>query len=290
MSAHGSVRISVILPVRNGEPYLRCQLAALERQVCSIPWEVIVIDNGSTDGSDATAREFEDRLPHFRLLQEGTPGKSRALNQGLAAARGSHLIFVDADDEAGEGYLEKMSEALEKFEVVGAYLDTTTLNPPCARGGMVTNDGIPMFHNFRPALPGGIVAMRASICEKVGLYDVSLMSAEDVDYCWRAFALGASFGRQLVAVMHVRRPPNSWAVFKKSRSYAHSAVWLYERYRSEGMRPRSLRKVAGSLRWELAKAFRHEGPWGRWWWGLSWQVATVFGRAEESIRRRVYFP
>ena len=115
MSADGSVRVSVLLPVRNGEPFLRNQLEALERQSCSFPWEVIVIDNGSTDGSDDTASEFEDRLPNFQLLSEGWPGKSRALNLGLAAAGGSHIVFVDSDDEAGESYVQKMSEALEQI-------------------------------------------------------------------------------------------------------------------------------------------------------------------------------
>ena len=194
---------------------------------------------------------------------------------------------MDADDEAGEGYIEKMSEALEEFDLVGAYLDTKSLNPRSAQGDMVTNDGIPMYHNFRPGLPGGIVGMRATVCEQVGPFDVTLTSAEDVDYSWRAFALGASFGRQLDAVMHVRRPPNSRAAFQKSRSYAHSAVWLYERYRSEGMQRRTLKKVLGPWRWTLGDAFRNGGPW---MWGIAWQTGTIFGRAEESIRRRVFFP
>ncbi len=287
MSDDGSVRVSVILPVRNGEPFLRNQLEALERQSCSFPWEVIVIDNGSTDASAVTAKEFETRLPNFQLLREDTPGKPSALNLGIAAARGSHLLFVDADDEVGQGYVQKMSEALEEFDVVGAYLDTQTLNPRCARSGMVTNTGIPVYHKFRPGLPGGIVGIRATVREQVGLFDVTLMSAEDVDFTWRAYELGASFGRQLDAVMHVRRPPNSWAAFKKSRSYAHSAVWLYERDRSEGMQPRSLRNVAGPMRWAVVKAFRGEG---RWRWGIAWEAGTIYGRAEESIRRRVYFP
>jgi glycosyltransferase involved in cell wall biosynthesis len=287
MSADESVRVSVILPVRNGEPFLGKQLEALERQKCTFPWEVIVIDNGSTDATFSTASRFETRLANFQLLREDTPGKSRALNRGMAAARGMHFVFVDSDDEAGEDYLEKMSEALEEFDVVGGYLDTQTLNPPCARGDMVTNDGIPLYLNFRPGLPGCITGMRASMCDQVGLYDETLMLAEDVDYTWRAFALGASFGRQLDAVMHVRRPPNSLAAFRKSRSYAHAAVWMYERYRPEGMQRRSVRNALGSLRWTLRGAFREGGPR---MWGIAWQVATIYGRSEESIRRRVFFP
>jgi glycosyltransferase involved in cell wall biosynthesis len=260
---------------------------ALERQVCSFPWEVIVIDNGSTDTSAATAQTFVDRLPNFRLLSEKTPGKSRALNLGIAAARGEHLIFVDADDEAGEGYVQKMSEALDDFDVVGGYLDTKLLNAYCAQDEMVTNVGLPVYHRFRPGFPGCIFAIRSSVREQVGWYDETLKLAEDVDFCWRAHGLGATFGRQLEAVMHVRRPPTNLAAFRKSRSYGWSAVWLYERYRSQGMERRRIRNVLGPMRWVLARARRNEGPWK---WGLSWEIGTIVGRTGESIRRRVFFP
>ncbi len=288
MSTDGAIRVSVILAVRNGEPFLRKQLEALERQDCSLPWEVIVVDNGSTDASARTAREFEARLPNFQLLYEPHPGKSCALNLGMAAARGSQYVFVDGDDEADAEYVEKMAEALDEFDVVGGFIETTTLNPPCARVDMVTNDEVPIYHDFRPGLPGCVTGMRAAMCEQVGPYDETLVLGEDVDYTWRASALGASFGRQPAAIMHVRRPANSRAAFRKSRSYAHAAVWIYERYRSEGLQRRSLRKAVGPLRWALVAAWRDGGPTQPW--KLSWQLGTILGRAEESVRRRIYFP
>ena len=287
MSDEGSVRVSVLLPVRNGEPFLRKQLEALERQSCSFPWEVIVIDNGSTDGSGATAKEFETRLPNFQLLWEGIAGKSRALNLGIAAARGRHLVFVDSDDEAQEGYVQKMSEALEEFDVVGACIDTTTLNPWWASREMATNEAVPVYRNFRQALPGCVVAMRATVCEQVGPYDVNLMSAEDIDYTWRAAGLGAKFGRQLDAVMRVRRSPRSRDAFKKSRSYGRSHVWLYQRYRSEGMPRRSWRGVLGPVRSMVVRALRREESWT---WGIAWELGTLVGHAEESIRCGVFYP
>ena len=53
------------------------------------------------------------------------------------------------------------------------------------------------------------------------------------------------------------------------------------------MRRRTLKKVLGPWRWMLGDAFRNGGPW---MWGIAWQTATIYGRAEESIRRRVFFP
>jgi glycosyltransferase involved in cell wall biosynthesis len=287
MSPEGPVKVSVLLPVRNGEPYLRLQLEALERQVCSVPWEVIVIDNGSTDESASTAAEFATRLPGFKLLRESTPGKPSAVNRGVAEARGSQLIFVDSDDEADENYVQKISEALDEFDVVGGRIDVEKLNPPGARVDMVTNDGIPVYHNFRPGLPGCITSIRASMAQKVGPLDATLLIGEDVDYTWRAFALGASFGRQPAAVMHIRRPQSPREAFKKSRTYARASVWMYERYRSQGLKRRSIRNALGPLRWTLVDV--RNGDPARWW-KLAWQLGTIVGRTEESIRRRVYWP
>ncbi len=287
MSLDESVRVSVILPVRNGEPFLRLQLEALERQQCTFPWEVIVIDNGSTDRSARTAGEFEDRLPKFKLLSEPAAGKSRALNLGIAAATGSQFVFMDSDDVAGEGYVQKMSEALEEFDVVGGFIETTTLNPWQARRELAANDGMPIYQQFRPALPGCVVGMRSTVCEQVGRYDEKLTSAEDIDYCWRAFALSASFGRRFDAVMYVRRPPDSLAAFRKARGYGRAAVWLYERYRSDGLQRRSFRSVVSPWRRAVFKALRKEGPWG---WAIAWEFGNVVGRTEESIRRRTFCP
>jgi glycosyltransferase involved in cell wall biosynthesis len=285
--AEWTVRVSVLLPVRNGEPFLRQQLEALERQVCTFSWEVIVIDNGSSDVTPCTAEEFKDRLPNFQLLSEPTPGKSRALNLGMGAARGSQFIFVDSDDEAQPDYVQKMSEALDQFDIVGAYNDTQTLNPWYAREEMATNDGIPFYRNFRQGLPGCILGMRAPLCRQVGLYDVTLMSAEDIDYTWRAAALGATFGRQLNAVMRVRRPASGRAAFNKSRSYGRSHIWLYQRYRSEGMPRRTLRGVLGALRASARSALRGETSWA---WAMACEAGTLVGHAEESIRCRVFYP
>lgn len=280
-------RVSVLLAVRNGEPFLRYQLLALERQACSFAWEVIIIDNGSTDGSAATARTFVDRLPHFTLLYENTPGKSYALNLGISAARGKYLIIADADDEAAEDYLQRMSEGLDTYDVVGGYLETKLLNAPVAQNPSITNTEMPVFLGFLPAIPGCTLGIRASVLDKVGLFDVNLKLGEDIDVCWRAHALGATFGRQLDAVLHNRRPATNWEAFKKARGYSHAYVWLYERYRSQGLKRRSLHDALAPLRWAIALAVRHDEPWQ---WGLAWEIGALTGRIEESIRRGVYFP
>jgi CelD/BcsL family acetyltransferase involved in cellulose biosynthesis len=130
--------------------------------------------------------------------------------------------------------------------------------------------------------------MRATLCEQVGLFDVTLMSAEDIDYTWRAAGLGASFGRRLDAVMFVRRPPTRRDAFKK-RGYGRSHVWMYERYRSEGMPRRSFRSEVSPIRAAAVKALRKQGPWGGQWrgrpapWSVIWK--SRFGAGSSILDR-----
>lgn len=281
------VHLSVVLPVRNGEPYLRYQLLALAAQRCSFAWELIVVDNGSLDGSAETATALGDRFPAFRLLSEPRPGKAHALNTGIAAARGELLVFVDADDEVDTGYLEAMARALERYELVQAGCDTSRLNPPWARAEVVPPDRLTEILGFRAYIPGGLIGMRASACRRVGAFSPDFPVAEDIDFTWRAQLLGVTTGVAPDAVLHLRRVPDAWGNFRKARGYARGFVWLYQRYRDLGQPRRSLGEVAGHLRWMLTDA----GQGGEHWqWRFAWWAGQLEGRLEESLRQRVWYP
>ena len=84
--------ISIIVPVRNGMPWLEQQLRALAAQECQEPWEVVVADNNSTDESGSVVREWASRFHMIRLVdasKSNGPGGTR--NAGVEAARGRPL-------------------------------------------------------------------------------------------------------------------------------------------------------------------------------------------------------
>ena len=85
--------VSVIIPVYNGESYLSEAVESVYAQTIR-PLEVIVIDDGSTDGSAAVARSFED----VRFYRQPNRGAADARNRGTELAHGSFLAFLDADD------------------------------------------------------------------------------------------------------------------------------------------------------------------------------------------------
>ena len=87
-------RVSVVVPVFNGEQYLGECLESALRQECA-PWQVIVVDDGSTDGSAAIAGGFGDPV---RVLRQPNRGPGAARNAGVAQAEGEFVAFLDADD------------------------------------------------------------------------------------------------------------------------------------------------------------------------------------------------
>lgn len=107
-----AVTISVIIPVYNKEKYLRDLCEDLMRQSFS-DFEVLLVDNNSTDGSAEIMKKFAERDVRFRLLFEKTQGVSAARNRGLKEARGDFVVFPDADDRMQRGYLNVLLSAIE---------------------------------------------------------------------------------------------------------------------------------------------------------------------------------
>jgi glycosyltransferase involved in cell wall biosynthesis len=87
--------ISIIIPAYNAERYLRASVDTALAQTYE-PKEVVVVDDGSTDGTGRILAEYGDRI---RVITQGNGGSSAACNAGVAAARGRWVAFLDADDE-----------------------------------------------------------------------------------------------------------------------------------------------------------------------------------------------
>src|SRR2546423_5479884 len=95
---NGAPQISVVVPVRNAEQTLPALLASLARQDCDEPFEVIVADDASTDGSVAVALDFGQELPLVVCESPTHRGIGGARNTGAARSSASALAFCDADD------------------------------------------------------------------------------------------------------------------------------------------------------------------------------------------------
>ena len=281
-----TVELTVVVPVRNGEPYLRYQLEALERQECGRGWEVVVVDNGSSDRTSEVAGRFFGRLPGLRVLLEPSAGKARALNAGIRAAKGELLVFVDADDEVAPGYLEAMARGLEEAEWVGGRWDLVELNPPWARYPSPPDDHLPVGDGFLPFSPGGSLGVRAELAWRLDLFDEQMPLADDVDFCWRAGLAGAPGRFVPDAVVHVRRPVDALGAFRKTQGYGRSHVLLYDRYRHHGLRRRGGRQVVSDALAVWHHLRRHE-PY--WIWRVAFLSGFFAGRIEQSAASGVWY-
>ena len=125
MGTGSKVRISVVIPCFNGEDSLHSCLGSFLRQSFR-DFEVICVDDGSTDSSLQIMNSYAQRDGRVRIIQQSNQGAGPARNAGLSHACGEYVLFFDADDIARKTMLEEMLEAAEKngsdLTVCGSYL------------------------------------------------------------------------------------------------------------------------------------------------------------------------
>ena len=111
--------ISIVIPLFNKEAYIRRSIDLGFAQTFA-DFEVIVVDDGSTDDSADIVRRYSD--PRIRLIRQENAGVSAARNRGIAAATTPFVALLDADDEWRPGFLEKVSHALSCYpDAVGSF-------------------------------------------------------------------------------------------------------------------------------------------------------------------------
>ena len=98
-------KVSIIMPVYNKEKYIRRAIGSILSQTF-LEWELIIVDDGSTDASYSICREYTDTRIQIYHVENG--GVSRARNTGLTYAKGEYVTFMDSDDYISEDYLEKI--------------------------------------------------------------------------------------------------------------------------------------------------------------------------------------
>lgn len=194
MSEWTSIEASVVLCVRNGATSIRRQLDALDAQVGAPDFEVVVVDNGSTDGTREIVRAWQTEAGHAAraivLLDAGDPpGLPRSRNLGAASARGRVVLACDADDEVGPNWAAAMMRALDGDQLAGGRLLAVD-----SRGNSRTDLFGPglIATPYLPHVGGANFAVSRRVFFAVGGFDESLppYGFDDVDFSWRVQEAG----------------------------------------------------------------------------------------------------
>ena len=115
------LKLSVVIPIYNSEDYLEKCLKSIEGQTY-IDFEVLMINDGSTDNSKECALKFSSRDNRFKYYEIINSGVSTARNYGINYAIGEYLTFVDSDDFLESNHFQLFMEEIEKYDlVVGGY-------------------------------------------------------------------------------------------------------------------------------------------------------------------------
>jgi glycosyltransferase involved in cell wall biosynthesis len=208
---------SCIIPVFNGEPYLRQAVESILAQNYR-PLEVLIVDDGSTDGSATIARSFPEPV---RYLRQKNAGPAAARNHGISEARGSYLGFLDADDLWLPEKLARQVAELER--------DRTLACSVC----LIQNFWMPELasdadrwrdHPRGGPLPGytsaGMLVRREAL-QRVGSFDASLGHGDATDWFLRARHAGLR-DRLLPEVLVLRR------LHSDNRSRTHAQASRHE--------------------------------------------------------------
>jgi GT2 family glycosyltransferase len=261
--------VSVILPCRRPD-HLESQLRAVTSQGCTEPWELIVVDNGCPLPLEPMIAAGASASAPVRLVRAGGRiGLGYARNVGAAEAAGSKLVFCDADDVCGDGWLGALAAALDSVELAGGPLVDWSPADGAVRGV----PGIPRAFGRIPFFPTANFAVRRSAFEQLGGFDEwfdPFGGCEDVDLCWRAGQAGHRLALAPDAVVYHRRRQGLGALMRQQCRNGRAELAFASRHASHGfvrmLGRYELRRLAFMLR-HLPDVVRSAKARRRW---LTW--------------------
>lgn len=282
----------MIIPARNEARTITEQLDALDAQEWDGTWEVVVVDNGSTDQTATIVDAYARDHPRVRLVSaHARAGLNYARNAGIEASRGVAFALCDADDVVAAGWLAAMGGALRDHDLVTGPLELDRLNPKWLADSRGRGDerGLPTFHGIFPTVHGNNMAMRRDPWERLGRFDedVRLIGSDDVELSMRAWLAGVPVHFAEGAVVHYRYRPEPAALWRQGRSYGRSRPLVARRLRAAGLACPGPFAGWRSWVWLLVHLPGLRNREGRAAW--VWVAGNRLGQVEGSIRYRALF-
>lgn len=197
--------ITVVIPLYNKEKQIARTLRSVLAQTYH-DFEVVIVNDGSTDGSAEEVKKFTD--PRIRLISQENGGVSAARNRGIEEARGEYVAFLDADDEWKEGHLANLQDLIThypqckaratayNFQQGGKYRNMILNKMPFSGEMGVLANYFEVASVSHPPVHSSAVCINKDILQCIGGFPVGVTSGEDL-LTWAKIALCTNFAYSL---------------------------------------------------------------------------------------------
>lgn len=254
--------ISIVTATYNSGNTISNTIESVRKQTNGV-WELVIIDDGSTDNTEKIIKDFNDcRIKYFYQENKGV---SSARNFGVKCTKGDYILFLDADDELIESAVENFSEEIQKGKIgilSAAYIDIfDRINHPRDKGVF--------FHNNLINNLSGAYIVDKYIFKNVGGYDVKLTQSENWELFIRLVRECEKKGLEIRAKNFLTFRYNSDHSIKKNlkrniNAY-NSYTYLFNKYKEDKKLPFFCAQIAASNAFRIGKKKD----------ALKWQYAAI---------------
>jgi glycosyltransferase involved in cell wall biosynthesis len=275
--------LSVVIAAHDAATTLPDQLAALLAEEWTQPWEIVVVDNASTDATAAvvTAASLAAPVPVRLVPALDGRGPAYARNVGAAAAAGPAIAFCDADDVVVPGWVGAMGDALADHEFVAGPVELTTLNPPWLAGirGFTGTDAPPVFDDRVPFASSCNLGIRRDRFLALGGFDEDLLVGEDIELSMRLRRAGVDLTFVPGALVRYRLRSRLRANFDQAVAYGAARPMLAERWQTLSGEAPDRRRGARNWAWLVRHVpdLRTEPGRAHWVWVAGQRVGSLLG-------------
>lgn len=284
------VDLSVVIPCHDVAGTLGEQLDALLAQDWDGAWEIVVVDNRSTDGTAPLVQDYAAKDARVRLVTANErAGLCYSRAEGIEAAASDHVAICDGDDVVGPRWVAAMGDALRAHRVVTGPLETESLNPQWlreTRGDQDLHECRTWYDRF-PIIAGGNFGIRTEVLAEVGGFDDRFVGSEDHELSLRLWQHAVPIFFAPDALLHYRYRAGARDLWRQGNVYGATRPLLRRRVRAAGIEPPS--RFAGwrSWAWLVVQLPSLRSATGRARW--LWVAGNRWGQLRGSVRARSLF-